>query len=103
MFGPKFNDDVYYSLISPKAHLGSLKIPAFVSTCKHDFIGQESKDLHADFEKASKPLRFIYLDTDAPKVEHVHNVVAPELAESVYVNEVLIDFVNGLFPLSRQE
>ncbi len=93
MFGPHYNDEKLNKLVSPKEHLDSLNMPLFVSTCKNDFLRGESLKLKEDLELLKKDHQFIDIDSDEKNVNHVHNVVYPELKESIQVNNAMIDFI----------
>ena len=92
MFGPKFNDPMHYSLISPRAHVASLKMPLFVSSCTNDFLRQESFDLRDDFANLGRKMEFVYIESDRKAVSHVHNITMPEMPESIQVNDAMLSF-----------
>ena len=96
MFGPRYNDEELNKLISPKEHILSLNMPIFVSTSKLDFLRAEPLALKADLERLNKTHQFIDIDSDNKKADHVHNVVHPDIEESIKVNQMMMDFINNL-------
>lgn len=97
MFGPRYNDPEYENLLSPKEHLASLKTPLLVSSCRHDFLRQESLDLKTDAENLGKKIEFVYIDEEDKNVDHVHNVTKPNLVPSIAVNGAVASFFNDSF------
>lgn len=93
ILGPEYNNKKALEAISPKSYFNVLKGPIFVSTCKRDFLRNETLDLVKDAKKYNIPLEFIDVNTDDRRVEHVHNVVRPSLHESKYVNQAMMDFI----------
>ena len=95
MFGPKWKDKDYVALYDPRVHYSDLNLPVFLSSCKQDFINVNAKSLKEDADKLHKPLTYLYLDTDAKGVDHVHNLVRMDLPESKQVNDAMIAFMKG--------
>ena len=93
MFGPEYNNEEMNKLISPKEHFRSLKTPLFLSTCKKDFIGDQSQILKGYMDYFKYPKRYVYIDSDKKKIDHVHNVLRPQFEESKQVNDSMIDFI----------
>lgn len=93
MFGPRANDKDFIRLYDPRVHFEKFELPIFLSSCKKDFIGANSRLLAEDAKKYGKNLTFIYLDTNKRGVDHVHNVVRLDLPESIQVNEGMINFL----------
>lgn len=94
MFGPNYSDKEKMKLLCPKVHLESLKKPLFVSTCKNDFIRVQSDELHYDLQHSDKVFEFMDIQSDDPKVGHVHNVIDITLPESIKVNEAMMKFID---------
>ncbi len=95
VIGPHADDRDYLRELSPKTYFDSFTMPLFVSTCKKDFIRQESMKLKADADKLNrKDFEFLDIDSDDPKIEHVHNVIYPEYEESKRVNDAMDAFMN---------
>ena len=92
MFGKTSRDEGYAELLCPRLHLPSLTIPLFLSSCKRDFLLQESLDLNADLEKTDIPHQFIYVDSDDPAIAHIHNVLHIKHPESIRVNDAMESF-----------
>lgn len=96
MFGPLYNDIEYKKLICPKENIKYLSIPLFLSTCKRDFIGIQSKLLKDDLDKMNYKFDYCYIDSDENNVAHVHNVLDPLLDASKEVNNRMIAFIDNL-------
>lgn len=92
MFGPDYANPEFARLLSPRAHLSSLNIPLFLSTCRNDFIKQDSLDLNEEAMKASKDLTYVYIDAEDQRVQHVHNVTHFRDPESIEVNDAMDAF-----------
>ncbi len=92
MFGKAYTQPEFGPLLSPKANLGSLSVPVFFSSCTRDFLSQESKDLDEDVKKTSIPNEFCFIESDDSQVDHVHNIVRPNLPDSVRVNDAMDAF-----------
>ena len=95
IFGPKYlGEDGYKELYSPHTHIEDIKIPVFISTCKRDFLRHHSLALNEDLDKLNNVKHyFIDIDSDDKLVDHVHNVVEPDLEVSIEVNQKMIDFI----------
>lgn len=93
MFGPRYNDEEFNKLLSPKTYIEQLNTPIFVSACKNDFIRIQPLMLKADLEKYQKKHVFMDIQADDKNVDHVHNVTKPELKESIEVNKAMINFI----------
>ena len=94
LYGPSIYDDEKMRLISPRDHLTSLDVPLFLSTCKRDFLRSESLLLNEDMKNYDKvKYQFVDLDTNKKGVEHVHNVISPDLEESIKVNDMMMAFI----------
>ena len=96
IFGPKYKDLEWFKVMSPKTYINEFKLPLFLSTCKNDFIRNESESLNEDCKNRKEKYVYLDLDSDNEKVAHVHNVVSPELEESKQVNEAMMKFINEL-------
>ena len=92
MFGPDYDKPEFARLLSPKAHLPLLNIPLFLSSCRNDFIKQESLDLNEDATKAGKDITYVFIDVEDQRVQHVHNVTHFRDPESVQVNDAMDSF-----------
>ena len=84
------------SLISPDKHFISLKTPIFLSTCKLDFLFNESKQLNECLKDYKYQSTYVYINSNKKSITHVHNVVRPNLLESKQVNDAAIDFINEI-------
>ena len=98
LFGLDANDIEQRKLVSPKEHFSSLKTPLFVSTCKKDFLRAESMMLKEELVSYKYPSRFIDIDSDNKWIDHVHNVLRPNLGESIQVNNEMMDFIHEIIP-----
>ena len=94
MFGPRYADMERRGLVSPRTHIESLSVPLLASTCKHDFLRQQSVLLDHDCQKLGKEIKFIDLPSDDKRVAHVHNVLALDLPASIRVNQAMRDFAS---------
>ena len=92
MFGPSYNGPKSFELLCPKAHIDSLTIPLFVSTCKKDFLKQQSYMLKKDMEGKSNLFKFIDLNED--DTGHVHNVLHPEHHLGRLINDEMMKFLD---------
>ncbi len=92
MFGSIYQDEAKVALIDPRVHRSALTQPLFVSTCRNDFLIEESRSIKEDWEKDGKPLEFVFVDNKSQKVGHVHNVTDIGLSDSIRVNEAIISF-----------
>ena len=100
MFGPRFDDMAARELLSPHTHIASLSVPLFVSTCKHDFLRQQSLLLEQDCKKLGKEIQLVDIPSEDRRVSHVHNVLAVNLPESIRVNQAMMDFAS---PVKEKE
>ena len=96
MFGPKFFNEDYRNLISPKTHIDSLTIPLFLSTCLNDFLRAQSMQLNEDMQRKSNKYEFLDLQIEDKSVAHVHNLIVPDQEESVQVNNAMMRFIEEL-------
>ncbi len=96
-YGPSYNDEVAMRILSPKTYIESLKVPVFINTCLHDFIGEHSKLLRDDLERLGLEHTYLYLDSQDSNVDHVHNVTKTAMKESIEVNEAITAFFDRLF------
>ena len=77
--------------VSPKEHMDSLTIPLFLSTCKKDFLRNESIKLAVDMK--DRPNKFQYIDLRSDTAGHVHNIINPFDDDGVYINDEMIKFI----------
>ncbi len=91
LIGPNYDDNEAKALISPKEHIDLLDVPIFVSTCKKDFIRQETISLINDLAKLGK--QHSVVDIKEKDVGHVHNVTNPNNKSSIIVNNEMIKFI----------
>lgn len=92
--GPRYEDEDWMASVSPRTFIDRYDGPLFVSTCTNDFIRSQSLLLKADCADLGRPLEFVDIQSDDKAVDHVHNVVHPDLAESQTVNARMMDFMN---------
>lgn len=95
--GDRYGEEGYLERVSPRTYISSLTVPAFVSTCRNDFLREGVLYLRDDLEKFGKKHVFVDIGEDDRKVTHVHNVTDPGLPASVRVNRAMIDFMKGDF------
>ena len=93
MFG-RCIDREYMRKYSPKTYINDFKLPLFLSTCKNDFIREESLKLNNDMQNKDNVYKFVDVDSDNEMVDHVHNVTKVNLDESKKVNEEMVEFIN---------
>ena len=94
MFGENFKYENYRRLYSPATHIEKLKTPLFVSTCRNDFLREQSLSIKEDLERLQFPyFQFMDIFVLDKKVDHVHNVNLPDLDESKQVNNAMIEFI----------
>ena len=93
MWGKVAFDKELAKALDPRVHFPKSDIPVFLSSCKLDFIGENSALLSEDAKKLEKNLTYLYLDTDDKAVDHVHNVVKMGLPESRRVNQAMVEFI----------
>lgn len=95
MKGPKCLDKEHMDKYSPHTYISYNKFPLFVSTCKLDFIREESLALNSDMK--DKPgYVFVDVNSDDKRVDHVHNITKTDLKESIYVNNEIVKFIDKL-------
>lgn len=91
-FGKAVESDEYRRLLCPRIHIGSLKIPLFLNTCRNDFLLQESLDLKNDMDVLAKEISYVYVDKEDKAIQHVHNVTEIQLVDSMAVNGAMASF-----------
>ena len=69
-----------------------LHLPLFCSTCKLDFIRQESLALQKAVA-GREDFEFMDIDSDDPEIGHVHNVLVSKREESIRVNDAMMAFM----------
>lgn len=94
MMGTYAFDMKMQALASVKGNIDNLKMPLFLSTCKKDFIREETMNLKAYLESRNYP--FTFVDIEDESVGHVHNVVSPDFEPSKKVNNAMISFFEGV-------
>ena len=99
MFGPNYEDEGMFKLLSPRTYIKDFKLPLFVSTCKQDFIGYHSKLLNEDMQKKDNLYHYEYIDSDEKHVGHVHNLLNTKHPLGKQVNDAMMDFIE----LSRKQ
>ena len=92
MFGKGYAEEGFAELLCPRNHLPSLTIPLFLSSCKNDFLVQESLDLGRDLKNTNIPHEFLFVESDDRQVAHIHNVLHIHHPESVRVNDAMVAF-----------
>ena len=95
MLGKSSLNPDFLNKYSPRKYINVIDIPIFLSTCKNDFIREQSLLLKNDLDN-SKLLTFIDIDSEDKNIDHVHNVCKPNLKESIEVNEKIIEFIDKL-------
>lgn len=93
MFGPECDNLDLVKAHCPRTNFKEFNLPIFVSSCRNDFIGFNSKLLDEDSKALGKDLTYLYLDSDNRKVDHVHNLTKMDLPESLKVNQAMVDFM----------
>ena len=94
MFGPDFIYENYRKKYSPAYHIKNLKTPLFVSTCRNDFLREQSLLCKEDLTRLQFPyFQFLDIFVMDKQVAHVHNVNLPDLNESKEVNKAMIEFI----------
>ena len=96
MLGPRYNDGEWLNKLSPRTYISTYKLPIFLSTCKNDFIREQSMILYNDIKDRDN-FSFVDINSDNKEVDHVHNVVKTKLKESIEVNDAIDSFINKLF------
>ena len=97
MFGPDYRNRELMTLLSPRTHVESLRLPLFLNACRNDFIGQHSHVLHDDLVARNQPFVWCFIDSEDKNVDHVHNVTKISLPESIQVNDGIAAFFGPLF------
>ena len=92
--GPRYRERAWLESMSPRTFLGSLKVPLFVSTCRHDFIRGQALLIKSDCDSLGLGVEFLDIPSEDRKVGHVHNVIKEDLPESREVNGRMLDFMN---------
>lgn len=92
IYGPRYLDFDFLNRYSPSSYINDLTLPVFCSTCKLDFIRQESLALQKALSERGD-FEFIDIDSDDPKIGHVHNILLPEREESIRVNNAMMAFI----------
>ena len=95
MLGPKYNDREHLKTYSPKTYIEYHHAPLFLSTCKNDFVRNESLLLNKDMEN-EPGYKFVDINSDDERVDHVHNITKIYLKESIEVNNAIVDYINNL-------
>lgn len=94
LFGPDISS-VHMKLLSPKTYFEKFNKPLFVSSCKNDFLLNESLSLKKDAELYNKEnFKFVFIDSDEKEIWHVHNILNLDHELSKKVNNEMIDFIN---------
>lgn len=94
MFGSKYNDMKLMELLSPKTHINLMTKPLFCSTCYHDFLKKESEKLAEDMKSIPTKFTYVFIDNKDITVNHVHNVLSPNLKDSKKVNSLMLKFLD---------
>lgn len=92
MFGNNIDND-NMKKISPKTYIDTFNLPLFVSTCKNDFLRREAYILNDDMKDKDVKFMLYDLDSNNRRVGHVHNVIYPNLKESIDVNNKMLEFL----------
>ena len=95
ILGANYAAPGYLERLSPRTYIGSLAVPAFVSTSVHDFLREGVLRLIDDLERYGKKYTVVDID-GGKKAGHVHNVIDPYLPESVRVNRAMMDFMTAI-------
>ena len=95
MKGPKYKDKKHLNIYSPNNYISHNKLPLLVTTCKYDFLREESLNLNKDME-GKEGYIFIDLNSHNKRVDHVHNVIKPNMKESVFINNKVVEFTDNL-------
>lgn len=93
--GPRYEDKAWLESMSPRTFIGSYTGPLFVSTCKNDFIRDQSMLIKADCDSLGRSMVLVDIVADSKKVGHVHNVINLSLPESVMVNDRMKEFMES--------
>lgn len=94
MFGSNFKYENYRKKYSPAFNIERLKTPLFVSTCRNDFLREQSLAVKEDMDRLKYPhFKFLDIFVMDKKVAHVHNVNLPDLDESKQVNNAMVEFI----------
>ena len=92
IYGPRYLDFDFLNRYSPSSYVEELTLPVFCSTCKLDFIRQESLALQKALA-GRENFEFLDIDSDDQVIGHVHNVLVPEREESIRVNNAMMAFI----------
>ena len=95
MLGPRYIEHEHLETLSPRTYVSYNKLPLFLSTCKRDFIREESMKLNEDMN-GKKGYYFVDIDSDDKNIDHVHNIVKTQFKESIEVNNAIVKFVDNL-------
>lgn len=95
MIGKNYDDMELRKLLDPKSNINCIDIPIMITTSKYDFIRNESIQAY-ELLKDRDNFKFIDVNSDNKKVAHVHNLVNPDLKESIYINNEMIKFANSV-------
>ena len=95
MLGNNYHDMQVRKLLDPKSHIDCIDVPIMLTTSKYDFIRKESLQAY-ELLKDRLDFKYIDINSNNKKVAHVHNLVYPELEESIYVNNEMIKFANSV-------
>ena len=68
---------------------------------ENQFNPHSNEEFKEDFEKKQEKFVFLDIDSDDPRVNHIHNVTQPYLPESKKVNEAMMDFIDEVTALSK--
>ena len=98
MFGANFKYENYRKLYSPSTHIKNLKTPLFFSTCRNDFLREQSLSLKKDLDFLNYE-DYLFYDVFVldKKIGHVHNVNEPDLPESQEVNHAMNEFIKKIY------
>ena len=92
MYGPRYLDFDFLNQYSPASYVNQLTLPVFASTCTLDFIRHESLGLQRALQ-GKNDFEFLDIESENKLIDHVHNVVRPDLPESIRVNEAMMAFM----------
>lgn len=95
MFGKDTLKEGMLTSLSPREYIKVIDKPIFLSTCKNDFIREQTLLMKDDLSKYSL-LTYVDIDVENKNVDHVHNVCKPHLKESIEVNNKIIEFIDKL-------
>ncbi|MCR5078675.1 MAG: alpha/beta hydrolase [Bacilli bacterium] len=94
MFGPDANDFEFADRYSPRTYIDEESAPIFASTFTNDFLRGHPLLMKQEL-LALKRENFEILDIEEndKNIAHVHNLIAPDLEQSIRVNEAIIAFL----------